>query len=102
MEKNNRWQWFNGKICQVQLMNPLLLCNREHNLILRGSPDESGQMVPEPAMSPVMRGRVTIDGSVVLIEAALDSDAPEFIWTFGLHEGDIASMVVVEKKLITS
>lgn len=91
MEKPNRWQWFNDKICMVQFLNPVMVCNKEHQPV---STKEG------PAVAIVLRGLVKADGPMVLVSAALDEATPEFLWTFGLHEGDIQTMVLVERRII--
>lgn len=93
--KSNRWAWFSGKICFVQFMSPFVVCAPDHTPSANPHDPKRG-----PIMTLGIKARVTANGSIVLLEAALDGQAPEFIWTIGLHEGDIQAMSVVEKKII--
>ena len=93
--KSNRWAWFSGKICYVQFMNPLVVCAPDHTPSVSTQDPQGG-----PVVTLGVKARVTVHGSTVLIEAVLDGQAPEWVWTIGMHEGDIQAMSVVEKKLI--
>lgn len=92
IRKDNRWSWYDGKICFVQFMQNVLICSPNHEVAVNAE--------GAPYVTPALRGRVSIDGSAVRVEAALDGTAPEMVWTIGVHEGDIQAMSVVEKKLI--